>query len=83
MQINLKKSAFQKYQQKHNLGESKCAKKMNISPSQLWKVKEGIHSPGVSFIAGALEVFPEASFDDLFFFNSNVATTQHRWENIS
>lgn len=66
--VKLNVKAFEENQTKHQLnGEGKCARKMEISPSQLWKVKTGIHDPGKDFIAGALKAFPNASFDDLFF----------------
>lgn len=66
VKLNIK--AFEENQRKYNLTEEgKCAEKMEISSSQLWKVKMGIHNPGKDFIAGALKAFPSASFDELFF----------------
>lgn len=81
--IKLKKEIFEAFQQKYNLGETACAERMGISPSQLWKVKAQIHDPGKDFIAGALMVFPEASFDDLFFLPgvSRVRNTNQRLSN--
>lgn len=67
MTIKLKLQEFEKHQKDHNLTETECAKLMEVSFSQLWKVKKGIHDPGEEFIAGALKVFTEATFDDLFF----------------
>jgi hypothetical protein len=66
VKLNIK--AFEENQNKYNLKEEgKCAQRMEISPSQLWKVKAGIHDPGKDFIAGALKSFPRTSFDELFF----------------
>jgi tRNA G10 N-methylase Trm11 len=66
VKLNIK--AFEENQIKYKLNEErKCAEKMEISPSQLWKVKTGIHDPGKDFIAGALKAFPQTSFDELFF----------------
>lgn len=66
VKLNIK--AFEENQNKYNLKEEgKCAERMEISPSQLWKVKVGIHDPGKDFIAGALKAFPNTSFDELFF----------------
>jgi len=66
VKLNIK--AFEENQKKYNLNEEgKCAECMEISPSQLWKVKTGIHDPGKDFIAGALKAFPNTSFDELFF----------------
>ena len=66
--VKLNIEAFEKNQNKYNLNEEgKCAQCMGISPSQLWKVKVGIHDPGKDFIAGALKAFPNTSFDELFF----------------
>lgn len=66
--VKLKLKAFEENQTKYKLmEEGKCAEKMEISASQLWKVKTGIHDPGKDFIAGALKAFPNTSFDELFF----------------
>lgn len=66
VKLNIK--AFEENQNKYKLKEEgKCAERMEISPSQLWKVKMGIHDPGKDFIAGALKAFPNTSFDELFF----------------
>jgi len=66
--IKLNIKAFEENQTKYKLSEEgKCAEKMEISSSQLWKVKTGIHDPGKAFIAGALKAFPNTSFDELFF----------------
>ena len=66
VKLNIK--AFEANQSKYKLNEEgKCAEEMEISPSQLWKVKTGIHDPGKDFIAGALKAFPSVSFDELFF----------------
>lgn len=66
--VKLNVKAFEEQQSKYKLiEESKCAKKMELSSSQLWKVKMGIHDPGKDFIAGALKAFPSTSFDELFF----------------
>lgn len=65
--IKLDVKTFEYYQKKHELKETECAEGMGISPSQLWKIKKGVHDPGRDFIAGALKVFREASFDELFF----------------
>ena len=66
--VKLNVKAFEENQRIYKLTEvSKCAEKMEMSQSQLWKVKMGIHNPGKNFIAGALKAFPSASFDELFF----------------
>lgn len=66
VKLNIK--AFEENQNKYQLKEAgKCAERMEISPSQLWKVKMGMHDPGKEFIAGALKAFPNTSFDELFF----------------
>jgi hypothetical protein len=66
--VKLNKKAFEENQTKYKLREEfKCAEQMEISPSQLWKVKTGIHDPGKDFIAGALKAFPQTSFDEIFF----------------
>ncbi len=66
--VKLDIKAFEENQKKYNLNEEgKCAEAMGISPSQLWKVKTGIHDPGKDFIAGALKAFSDTSFEEIFF----------------
>lgn len=64
--IKLNREAFEKYQAKKQLNDTTLAENMGISYTQVWRVKEGHNEPGRDFIAGALKVFPEASFDELF-----------------
>lgn len=65
--IKLDREAFEKYQAEKNWNDTELAEKMGINRVQVWRVKEGHNEPGRDFIAGALKVFPDASFDELFF----------------
>ncbi len=65
--IKLNIDTFEAYQAKKGLSDSELAVKMGINRTQVWRVKEGHNEPGRDFIAGALKVFTDASFDDLFF----------------
>lgn len=52
--------------------DNELAKKMNISTTQLWRVRlpdeDPRHNdPGQDFVAGALKAFPSKKFEDLFF----------------
>lgn len=65
--IKLKRDTFEKYQNDNKWNDTELAEKMGVNRVQVWRVKEGHNEPGRDFIAGALKVFPDASFDDLFF----------------
>lgn len=70
--IKLRVDVLNQLQKEHNLTNTELAEKMGISRSRLWRAKlPETHpeycSPGEDFITGALDAFPELSFDDLFF----------------
>ena len=54
--------AYGKY---HNLSD--LAKAMNVSVSQIYRVREGKRSINQKFIVGAKKAFPERRLDDLFY----------------
>lgn len=64
--IKLNREVFEKYQTAKGWNDTQLAGEMGINRVQVWRVKEGHNEPGRDFIAGALKVFPEASFDELF-----------------
>jgi len=47
---------------------SELAYTMEISVSQVYRVREGKRSINQKFIIGAMKAFPECKFDDLFYF---------------
>ncbi|SHH09137.1 helix-turn-helix transcriptional regulator [Desulfosporosinus lacus] len=51
---------------------SDIAKDMDIDRSHLYKVLNKNQEPGRKFIEGALKVFPEISFNELFFLTNVV-----------
>ena len=58
---------FELYQGKYkNLSE--LAGAMDISVSQIYRVRQGGCRINQKFIVGAIRAFPERRFDDLFFF---------------
>ena len=68
--IKLKVDTFKELT--NELKDNELAKKMNISTTQLWRVRlpdeDPRHNdPGQDFVAGALKAFPEKRFEDLFF----------------
>lgn len=65
--IKLNRERFEEHQKVKGWNDTELAEKMGINRVQIWRVKEGHNEPGRDFIAGALKVFPEASFDELFF----------------
>ena len=50
----------------HSLTE--LAKAMEISVSQIYRVREGKRQINQKFIVGAIRVFPSCKLDDLFYF---------------
>jgi len=53
----------------HNLSE--LARAMDLSVSQVYRVREGKRSINQKFIIGAKRAFPEYGLDDLFYLESN------------
>jgi len=47
---------------------SELAEAMEISVSQIYRVREGKRNINQKFIVGAIKAFPEYKFDDLFYF---------------
>ncbi len=47
---------------------SELAQAMEISISQIYRVKEGKRNINQKFITGAIKAFPRHKFDDLFYF---------------
>lgn len=47
------------------------ARAMGISPSQIYRVREGKRKISYEFIVGAMEAFPRRKFDSLFYFLKN------------
>ena len=47
---------------------SELAQAMEISVSQIYRVREGKRHINQKFITGAIQAFPERKFDDLFYF---------------
>lgn len=64
--IKLNRKALEKLQSTKGWNDTELAEQMGIDRVQVWRVKEGHNEPGRAFISGALKVFPEASFEDLF-----------------
>ena len=52
----------------HNLSD--LAKAMDLSVSQVYRVREGKRSINEKFIIGAKKAFPNYRLDELFYFNS-------------
>ena len=62
----LKTRVFDLYTRNYrNLSE--LAQAMEMSVSQVYRVKQGKRGVNQAFIVGALTAFPEYKFDDLFF----------------
>lgn len=70
--VKLRCDVFRKMQDGFGLNDSQMARKMGIGRTQLWRATlpesdPRYASPGTQFIAGALNVFRDARFEDLFF----------------
>lgn len=70
--IKLRIYDFNKTVTEEGLSDAQLADAMGISTTQLWRARLPEHDPrhndpGPDFIAGALTVFPNKKFEDLFF----------------
>jgi hypothetical protein len=54
------------YGKYHNLSD--LAKAMNLSVSQIYRVREGKRGINQKFIIGAKRAFPDCRLDELFYF---------------
>ena len=75
----LKTRAFELCNGKYrNLSE--LAEAMEISVSQIYRVREGRRNINHKFIIGVLKAFPERKFDELFYFvaESLITVEEHR-----
>ena len=55
----------------HNLTD--LAKAMDLSVSQVYRVREGKRGINEKFIIGAKKAFPDRRLDELFYFNSDLS----------
>ena len=57
---------------------SELARAMEISVSQIYRVREGKRHINQKFLIGAIKAFPEHKLDDLFYFADELTTvTSH------
>jgi len=56
---------------------SELARAMEISVSQVYRVREGKRHINQKFFVGAIRAFPERKLDDLFYFEWTTVTTHH------
>ena len=64
---------------------SELAQAMDISVSQVYRVRQGKRNINQKFIVGAVKAFPRHTFDDLFYFDPEVptVTNSHRHEGLA
>lgn len=70
--IRLRTEVLYQLQDEKGWSDSKLAEKMGVSRSRLWRARLPECHPeycsiGSDFIAGAMSLFPEKKFEDLFF----------------
>ena len=56
---------------------SELARVMEISVSQIYRVREGKRHINQKFLIGAIKAFPEHKLDDLFYFTDEWTTVTH------
>jgi len=71
----VKTKVFELCDSKYN-NLSELAEAMEISVSQVYRVREGTRNINQKFIVGAIKAFPEHKFDDLFYFASESAAKE-------
>ena len=59
------------------------AKAMDLSISQVYRVREGKRGINEKFFIGAKKAFPESRLDELFYFNPSQASSNTRNTNIA
>jgi len=57
---------------------SELAKKMGVSVSQVYRVREGKQSVNEKFIIGAKRAFPDLTLNDLFYFEADAEPTRRQ-----
>ncbi|MFC1938530.1 helix-turn-helix domain-containing protein [Chloroflexota bacterium] len=64
---------------------SELAHAMDISVSQVYRVRQGKRSINQKFIVGAIKAFPECTFEELFYFAHEVpaVTNKHSHEGLT
>ena len=64
---------------------SELAQAMEVSVSQIYRVRQGKRQINQKFIVGAMEAFPGYRFDELFYFAPEVPSdnNNHRYEGLS
>lgn len=72
--IRLNMSNFLKLQ--GNMTESEMAENLNVSRSQLWRIKTGSSAVGQAFIMKFKNKYPDESFDDYFFIENGASNQQ-------
>lgn len=70
--IRLRAEVLYALQNEKDWNDTKLASKMGVSRSRLWRARLPETHPehcsiGESFIVGAMTLFPESRFEDLFF----------------
>lgn len=65
------------YELQGELNETQMARKLEISRSQLWRIKNNHSAVGPEFITKFKKAFPEESIEDIFFV-SDVPSNQHK-----
>ena len=64
---------------------SELAQAMEVSVSQIYRVRQGKRGINQKFIVGAMKAFPGHRFDELFYFAPEVPSDNdnHRYEGLS
>ena len=69
----IKTRVFELASEKYN-NLSDLAKAMDLSVSQVYRVREGKRGINEKFLIGAKKAFPEYRLDELFYFNASQAS---------
>jgi len=68
--ICIRENILETIQREHSLNDSQLAVKIGIDYSGLWRIKTGRNKPGEQFVAKILAAFPELSFENVFFLDT-------------
>ena len=68
--ICIRENILETIQCEHSLNDSQLAIRIGIDYSGLWRIKTGRNKPGEQFVAKILAAFPELTFEEVFFLDT-------------
>lgn len=80
MRIKIKFEKLREYMRRNSWDEKDLAKKMGVAYVTVYRVLRKKREPGNEFIAKLLNAFEGATFDELFYLETNVTKREQKEE---